>query len=302
MRRRSFESVRSRPRFALALAAGILALAILPAQATPAPMLIAHRGGAGLWPENTMGAFVNADALFSSAGVPGWLELDTQFTSDHVLVVIHDATLDRTTDCSGAVVETDSSAVAECDADPGAAFDPVPTLAQVLDAGTSGGWRLVVEIKDIPGEPGFDVDCHELADALNAAVATAGFPTQDLIVQSFWPPCLDRLEQVAPDIATLLLTSSSTINDLAGITSPVPLGFLLTTNAFFATLRGYEYSAPDQDTPDLIGPVVTAAHLLGRKVVVWTVDEVARMTELAGIGVDGLISDRPDLLLQAFPS
>jgi glycerophosphoryl diester phosphodiesterase len=155
----------------------------------------------------------------------------------------------------------------------------------------------MVEIKDIPGEPGFDTDCHELADALVTAVDAAGFPQQNLIVESFWPLCLDRLETRAPAIPTLLLTSSSTINDLAGLATPVPLGFTLTMNAAFATLRGYEYASPDQDTVDLIGPVVNVAHLLGRRVVVWTVDDAARMSELAGIGVDGIISNRPDLLI-----
>jgi glycerophosphoryl diester phosphodiesterase len=277
-------------------------LATVTARGASTPLLIAHRGGAGLWPENTMTAFRNADALFSDAGVAGWLELDTQFTSDHVLVVMHDATLDRTTNCSGALVDTPAAVVTQCDADPGPAFDPVPTLAQVLAEGLTAGWRLMVEIKDIPGEPGFDADCNELADALKAAVDSAGFPTQDLIVESFWPLCLDRLEKRAPTIPTLLLTSSSTINDLAGRTTPVPLGFTLTLNTVFATLRGYEYASPDQDTVDLIGPVVQVAHVLGRKVVVWTVDDSTRMGELAGIGVDGIISNRPDLLIATFAS
>lgn len=301
MRRRIFERMGSRRVFAFAIAAGILAIAIGPAAAATSPMLIAHRGGAGLWAENTMGAFENAHELFDLAEAPGWIELDTQFTKDKVLVVIHDATLDRTTDCAGAVADTHSSVVTACDADPDPlVFDPVPTLAQVLDEGDASGWRLVVEIKDIPGEPGFDADCHELADALKASVNASEFPKQNLIVQSFWPLCLDRLERKDPAIATLLLTSSSTINELAGIATPVPLGFTLTANAVFATLRGYEYSAPDQDTLDLIGPIVAVAHLLGRKVVVWTVDDVARMQELAGIGVDGIISDRPDLLVATF--
>ncbi|MEX2556550.1 MAG: glycerophosphodiester phosphodiesterase [Actinomycetota bacterium] len=293
--------MRLRRALALGLAAGVLALTSFPAAAADQPMLIAHRGGAGLWPENTMGAFGNAHALFSEAGAPGWIELDTQFTSDEVLVVMHDATLDRTTDCTGPVVQKPAAVVTQCDADPDPlVFDPVPTLDQVLAEGRVAGWRLVVEIKDIPGEPGFDVDCTELADALGAAVNAAAFPKQNVIVQSFWPLCLDRLERREPTIATLLLTSSSTVNALAGVVTPVPLGFTLTANAVFATLRGYEYSAPDQDTIDLIGPVVTVAHLLGRKVVVWTVDDVARMQQLAAIGVDGIISDRPDLLVATF--
>ena len=303
MQCRNSHPMRLKGSFRLTVVAGAVALAMVPARAATPPMLIAHRGGADLAAENTMGAFRNAHTLFSAAGVPGWIELDTQFTSDGVLVVIHDATLDRTTDCSGAVVEQPAAVVTRCDADPDPLIvDPVPTLAQVLDEGgePEAGWRLVVEIKDIPGEPGFDPDCNELADALVAAVASAAFPTGDLIVQSFWPLCLDRLETKAPAIATLLLTSSSTINDLAGLATPVPLGFTLTMNVVYSTLRGYEHSAPDQDAPDLIGPVVTAAHLLGRTVVVWTVDDPARMAALAAIGVDGIISDRPDLLIATF--
>lgn len=298
MRRRTHGCVRSIRFLIIGLAVGVLALTLFPASAVDTPKLIAHRGGAGLWAENTMGAFRNAQSLFSSEGVPGWIELDVQFTADRVLVVIHDATLHRTTNCTGAVVEKPSSEVTQCDADPNPQiFDPVPTLAQVLAEGRTAGWRLVVEIKDIPGEPGFDPDCNELADALIAEVGAAGFPVQDILVQSFWPLCLDRMEQKQPAIATLLLTSSSTINDLARLAIPVPVGFYLTSNVVFSTLRGYEYSAVDQHSPDLIGPIVDLAHVLGRKVVVWTVDEPARMAELAVIEVDGIISDRPDLLI-----
>ena len=160
----------------------------------------------------------------------------------------------------------------------------------------------MVEIKDIPGEPGFDAGCIALADELKAVQKASGFPKQNLIVESFWPPCLDLLEIKFPKIPTLLLTSSTTINDLADLVTPVPLGFTLTANVAYATLRGYEYSAPDQDAPDFIGPVVTAAHLLGRQVVVWTVDDVAGMKKFAKRGVDGIISNRPDLLIATLAS
>src|SRR5687767_4173493 len=98
--------MRTRRPLSVLLAVVVISLATFSANAGPTPLLIAHRGGADLWPENTMTAFRNAHAMFSDAGVEGWLELDTQFTSDQVLVVMHDATLDRTTNCAGALVET----------------------------------------------------------------------------------------------------------------------------------------------------------------------------------------------------
>jgi glycerophosphoryl diester phosphodiesterase len=287
---------------AFALATSILGMSLFPADSAPAIKLIAHRGGADLWPENTMLAFRNAHAMFSAAGVPGWLELDTQFTSDKVLVVMHDATLDRTTNCSGPIVEKSEFEVTQCDADPGPGIERVPTLARVMTEGRAAGWRLMVEIKDIPGEPGFDADCMELADALKAVQKATGFPKQNLVVQSFWPPCLDNLELKYPKITRLLLTLSTTVNDVTGLPLPVPVGITLTANVAYATLHRYEYSAADQDAPDFIGPVVRTAHLLGRMVVAWTVDDAARMKKFAKMGVDGIISNRPDLLISTLAS
>jgi glycerophosphoryl diester phosphodiesterase len=178
-------------------------------------------------------------------------------------------------------------------------FEPIPTLEQVMTEGAdpTAGWRLVVEIKDIPGEPGFDVDCVELAGALVRTARRTGFPAGRLIVQSFWPFCLDEVARLAPAIQTLFLTSSSAISDVTGL--PLPLGFTMTENALFATLRGYDISAPDHTAPDLNALTVSAAHLLGRRVVVWTPNTTPRMRALARMGVDGLISDYPDRLIQA---
>jgi glycerophosphoryl diester phosphodiesterase len=290
--------VRSRRGFVLAIVAGALAFSALPGSSATSIKLIAHRGGAGLWPENTMLAFRNAAALFGGSGVPGWLELDTQFTKDKILIVLHDATLDRTTDCAGPVVQKRASVVTGCDADPDPGhFEGVPLLSQVLAEAKTNGWRLMIEIKDIPNEPGFDPDCIELADALHDAVGAAGFSKKNLIVQSFWPPCLDRLELTAPAMKTLLLTISTLVSDVTGVDTPVPVGFTLTANMLYAASHRYEYSAPDQDSIDLTKPVVNAAHLLGLQVVTWTVDDAATMRKLRNMGIDGIISNRPDLLI-----
>lgn len=105
--------------------------------------LVAHRGASTIAPENTMSAF----RLAVEAGADG-IELDVQCTADGRLVVIHDVTLDRTTDQTGAVFETDAATVARADA--GSWFSPefagerVPTLDQVLGL---DGVELEVELK-----------------------------------------------------------------------------------------------------------------------------------------------------------
>ena len=143
-----------------------------------------------------------------------WLELDTQATADGVLVVMHDQTVDRTTNCTGSVSALTAAQITACDAAadyPGGwpEFVPVPTLEQVLAEGRDNGWRLMVEIKGVPGDANFEPTGTVVADKLIGLVASTGFPTSRLLVQSFWPLSIDRIELNAPQIGTVLLTSSS---------------------------------------------------------------------------------------------
>ena len=269
--------------------AAVLALAtvlVVPAaQAAPdAPAVYAHRGGAGIAPENTMGAFRQAHKLFGKRGV--WLEMDTQLTSDGVLVVLHDDTLDRTTNCTGAVNTHTAAEVTACDASkpfPGwSQPEPVPTLEQVLREAKKKRWRLSVEIKNIPGESNFDPAGTVVADALVDLVERVGFLKKRLIVQSFFPTSLDRVEERAPDIRTALLTTSE-------------FGFLVTENAAYSAARGYEIASPNYSAPDMGADTVALAHGLGVDVVTWTVDDAAEIARIAAFGVDGIISDHPDI-------
>ena len=256
-----------------------------PATAADGPTVYAHRGGAEIAPENTLGAFRQAHKLFGKQGV--WLEMDTQLTSDGVLVVLHDDTLDRTTNCTGRVIEKTAAEVTACDAtkifpqwgNP----EPVPTLEQVLREAKKKRWRLSVEIKNIPGESNFDPAGMTVADALVDLVDRVGFLEKRLIVQSFFPTSLDRVEQRAPDIRTALLTTSE-------------FGFLVTENAAYSAARGYEVSSPNFEAPDMSAESVALAHALGVDVVTWTVDDPADIQRIAAYGVDGIISDRPDLV------
>lgn len=270
-----------------------ISIAVLGADATrasDAPAVYAHRGGADLAPENTLGAFRLAHATF-----PGvWLELDVQLAADDVLVVIHDAALERTTSCTGLVADHTSQQLAECDA--AAAWagwptrEPVPRLAEVLDEGRDAGWSLMIELKNIPGEPNFDPSGLEAASALLADVEASAFPPEQLLIQSFVPTSLDAIERARPDIATALLTTSQ----LPG--APPGAGFPALSGGAFASARGYEVSAPDHTAPDLTPQTVAAIQALGRRVVVWTVDEPAEIVRAIALGVDGIISDRPDLV------
>ena len=244
--------------------AGLLGLAaVMPtADATAsAPVIYAHRGGATHAPENTVAAFRRTHALFGDRGV--WLELDTQATADGQLVVIHDDSLDRTTDCVGDVITKTLAEIAPCNAAahfPGGWPSPVavPTLREVFVEGRDAGWRLMVEIKDIPLEANFDAGGTKVADALVALVAETGFPTDRLLVQSFWPLALDRVERRAPAIGTVLLTTSQ----LPG--APAGVGFTVVANAAFAKARGYEVSSPDIGSVDFSAATVRIAHTLGR--------------------------------------
>lgn len=292
---------------------GLLVLALAataPAHAThpvATPAVWAHRGGAALAPENTLGAFKNAAAILSSRGLPVNLELDVHLSKDAVPVVIHDATLDRTTlNCTGRVDAKTAAELGDCDARRTfpiwASVEDIPTLAGVVDAANTSAvpWNLMIEIKGVPTEADFD-PAAPAAEAVLDVLLAKGFPASRTIIQSFWPVALDRVELRAlqdprlAGIRTLFLTTST----LPG--APDGAGFTLLENALFSTLRGYEISAPDFEclelsTPTLAPVAVEAAHILGREVITWTVDSLGEFVRLGAAGVDGVITNDPRLL------
>jgi len=109
-----------------------------------APLFAAHRGGAALWPENSLLAFRNALALGAD-----FLELDVHLSRDDEVMVIHDATLDRTTDGSGPVRERTAAELRALHLkDRGApTAEPVPTLDEVVALAAAGQRQMLLEIK-----------------------------------------------------------------------------------------------------------------------------------------------------------
>jgi glycerophosphoryl diester phosphodiesterase len=266
-----------------------LAAPALPARAVPFnPTVYAHRGGAGYAPENTMGAFRKTEGLYGERGV--WLEMDTQASKDGALVIMHDDTVDRTTNCHGDVNALTLAQLTACNAASHFAgwptAEPVPTLLEVLREARVNGWKLMVEIKDIPGESNFDATGAKVAAQLVQLVHAENFPVTHLLIQSFWPAALDNIRRLDKRIGRVLLTSST----LPG----APVGIPALGNLAYDTIANHQIAAPDIASIGMNKQFVTIAHRLGKKVVPWTVDDQLTMGDLRAWGADGIITNRPD--------
>ena len=165
------------------------------------PTVVAHRGASAAAPENTLAAFARAAEMGAR-----WVECDVRLTADRVPVVIHDATLDRTTDLTGAVADRTVAAIARLDAGawfgPACLGEPVPTLQATLDAATRHGLGLNVELKA-------ESDAAASRTALAVVPLLATWPGP-LVVSSFAQPALATLARAAPALRLGLLDRKST--------------------------------------------------------------------------------------------
>jgi glycerophosphoryl diester phosphodiesterase len=266
-----------------------------------AAIVSAHRGGAAYAPENTMTAFRNAVRL----GVDQ-LEADTQLTADGVLVLIHDDTVDRTTDCSGTVISKTFADLQACDAahwfSPGQPTTTPDTnrsqplrgqgiripateeLFAYLQQLGDDAPELSIEIKDIPGESNFDPAGTAVAAVLVPLIRQYKLE-QKTIVQSFWPAAIDAVKQMAPEIRTQFLTTTST-----GQTAGQNLAYVL--------LRQHDISAPNFDAPDFKPQLIQVAQAAGKQVIPYTPDRESDLRNTQALGVDGLITNFPGCLLR----
>lgn len=224
------------------------------------PYAISHRGAAGLAPENTLAAI---DAgLASEAGA---IEIDIRQSADGTWIVMHDATVDRTTNGSGPVRGFTTAEIQALDAGNG---EPVPTLDEVLARMSGQPARLVVEVK----LPGNDPALIEgLAAILNAASDV------NLIVVSFDHDWLARFHEAAPDI---------------------PLGLLALGPLPPASQPGTRMVDVHWEAVILNPTLVPTVHSRGQQVAVWTVNIPWQMRLMRWLGVDAVTTDRPDLWAQ----
>lgn len=251
--------------------------------AGPRPRQFAHRGASGTWPENTMPAFRAAIEAGAEA-----FELDVHRTSDGVIVVIHDETLDRTTNGTGLVRETPFSAIRSLDA--GWGFSPdggrtfpfrgegisVPALAEVLEAFPDT--PLILEIKQV---------VPPLEDDLARLLQSTGGGDRVLVFSLDQRP-LDRYRALVPDAPTGF-GPDDVADFLRRLGSDRWDGYRPPGAAFAVPVSW-------RGTQIVSRPFIEAAHARGREAFVWTVNDPREMRALLDLGVDGLISDYPERL------
>lgn len=215
--------------------------------------IFGHRGASGEAPENTLKAF----ALAAEQGAQG-VELDVHPSGDGQLVIIHDETLERTTNGRGRVAELDYAALAALDAGQG---ERIPTLEEVLRL-ARGRLFVDIEIKD----PGIEAPIAALIDRLAM--------TDQVAISSFYPASLAAMRATAPGLLRWLLSSSwgeqqwQTASEL-GVVGIAP-----------------RYPAIDR-------ALVERATNQGLAVVAWTVNDEAEIRRLLDLQIGVIITDFP---------
>jgi glycerophosphoryl diester phosphodiesterase len=248
------------------------------------PLVFAHRGGCALGPENTIAAF----DLGLAAGADG-LELDVQLSSDGVVVVCHDRTLDRTTGASGLVAALTADELARIDAgcryvdrDGRYPFKErgvgVPALGDVLRR--YADIPIIVEMKINSAAMGQAVVRDVKAAKAEGRVCAAGYGQR----------AIEAVRAVLPEMATSACHPEVRL-------------------AVYRSMAHWPVRHPPYrmfQVPEHAGLVrivsprfIRHAHEAGTLVQVWTVDEEPDMRRLLAWGVDGLISNRPDLAVRA---
>ncbi len=293
---------------------------------TPSLDIQGHRGARGLLPENTLPAFARALAI----GVTT-LELDCAITRDGVVVVSHDSTLNPEItrddgDESGGWITRDDLAINQFTFDELQRFDVgrinpaceyakhfprqqsvdgtrMPKLEDVFALARWAGdtrVRFNIETKILPLHPGRTVPPEDFADALIYVIKNNGL-RQRVTIQSFDWRTLAAVQRIAPGVTTACLTAQQPFMDnIRAHDTSSPWNAGLHVSQFDGSVprmvkaAGSAIWSPCSN--DIGAACVDEAHALGLRVVVWTVNTEAEMWRMIELGVDGIISDYPDVL------
>lgn len=228
------------------------------------PELMAHRGNSALAPENTLAAF--AKALQCR---PQWIELDVHLSADGELIVMHDATVDRCTNGTGAIADLTLSELKQLDA--GSWFGPqfvgeqVPTLAEVVEL-VGDRVRLNVEIKSTADPE----SCRKTVEVLRQ-----GGVLEQSMISSFGLQALLETRKLWPEGLLALITGKAE-----------DLQIVLDNGLDWFNV---EYSVVD-------AALLERVHEVGLGATIWTLDDPSRWDEFAAMGADIICTNAPHLM------
>jgi glycerophosphoryl diester phosphodiesterase len=221
-------------------------------------VIMGHRGAPAYEPENTLRSIKAALDMGAAA-----VEVDVQLTRDGELAVIHDDTVDRTTNGTGPVRDFTLAQLQKLDAGKG---EPVPSLTQVA-AAVAGRAHLVVEVKHPEAAP----------------AVLKFFQSRDMFDQahviSFWHPMLKALKDQEPRLQTGVL--------MVGCPAD-PVGLARAAGSQALVLH-YAYVTPD---------LADAARAAGLQVFIWNIDDVETLKPYLAMNLNGIGSNRPDVLVE----
>lgn len=230
------------------------------------PLVIAHRGASAYQPENTLAAFALAIAQGAQM-----IELDLHCSSDNQVVVIHDETLDHTTNLKGRVDQFTLAEIKQADAGHG---ERVPTLEETLDL-TVSKLRLYLEIKD------------RRAAAETLRIVRARRCQSEVMLASFDIELMRRLGEEVRDIELGVILGNETLNPIVRWREAFP----------WIALRGINYQVLCMQVELCYGYLARQTKASGKKLYVWTADEDSQFAKMIERGVDGIVTNKPDHLI-----
>jgi len=228
---------------------------------------IAHRGASASEPENTLRAFQKAVDLGADM-----IEVDVHLSKDGQPVIIHDATLERTTNGSGYVKDKTLLELKELDAGQG---ERIPALQEAIDF-ARGKCGLYIELKD-PATPGPVVE----------TIRANGFEGE-VIIRSFHHALLRQVKELAPEIPTSALVGQAS-GDFVEIARAAGADYI------HLCWEGRSPTPHKLLTPELVAKI----HEQGLGIIIWHEERPEEIREILKYPIEGICSDRPDLLSAA---
>ncbi len=218
--------------------------------------IIAHRGASAYEPENTLRAIKRALELNAKM-----IEVDVRLSKDGQIVVIHDDSVDRTTNGKGYVENLKLEELKKLDAGKG---ERIPTLQEVINAVRNKA-ILIIEIKVL-----------KIEDSLVKIIEKEGIE-KEVVITSFYHPILRKIKELNPTIKTGVIFKCHPVK-------PVDLALNANSDSLFPE---HKYVSEE---------MVKEAHENDLKIYPWTIDDPNRANQLIEMGVDGIVTNKPDLL------